>query len=159
MLRTASQTIHELLAKAAHARELACAFDDVRSRAFWFTMERQWLSRARIELEIAATRAARRLREMPRGGSAERTQDAAGVSAELQRDIPDHKIQAPEIQAPEIPTAEIQFSDLQHLEGADIKDLDASETCATVPDAETEAQMEQAGIFVLSPYRDLRKRT
>jgi len=42
-----------MLAKAGHARDQARLCTDDRSRAFWFTMETQWRSRARIELEIS----------------------------------------------------------------------------------------------------------
>src|SRR5262252_6432306 len=53
MSRTASQRVNEMLAKAGHARDQARLCTDDRSRAFWFTMETQWRSRARIELEIS----------------------------------------------------------------------------------------------------------
>src|SRR5215472_888450 len=53
MSRTASQRVNEMLAKAGHARHQARLCTDDRSRAFWFTMETQWRSRARIELEIS----------------------------------------------------------------------------------------------------------
>src|SRR5215813_7372209 len=53
MSRTASQRATELIARASHAREQAISSGDDRSRAFWFAMEMQWLSRARVEIEIA----------------------------------------------------------------------------------------------------------
>src|SRR5215472_11305139 len=53
MSRTASQRVNEMLAKAGHARDQARLCTDDRSRAFWLTMETQWRSRARIELEIS----------------------------------------------------------------------------------------------------------
>jgi hypothetical protein len=122
--RTASQKIDEMLARAGHAREQARLCSDGRSRAFWFTMETQWLSRARNEIDIAEhreTHGGRRtaLREQMRE-RLEREMSAAAQSAEPQAASPREEIgdlRATDAEAPSI-------APLQHAEDVGAADAE-----------------------------------
>jgi len=166
MLRTASRKIHELVAKAAYAREQAGLSVDERSRAFWITMETQWLGRARAEIEVAEQTAIRDARR-PRETRQHQT---------LQRAIPQHEIPQDEIHMNAVPPGEPREGLMVALQ-ADINQLLAMSTHASgyehsgcqvsacqAPerpierDARTEAQMVEADIFILSAYRPFRRR-